>query len=144
MTASTASPDITAAASPPRVRLGVLAQYGLLAGPLLSMLDASIVTVAVAPIARQLHAPLTLVGWAVSGYLLALGVGLAATSWRIDIGGLRLLKPRLAMLWPIRAPRQLMAAAATAGHALGRRRPRYRCAPKNSIRMGVITSGGAF
>jgi EmrB/QacA subfamily drug resistance transporter len=45
------------------------------------MLDASIVTVAVAPIARQLHAPLTQVGWAVSGYLLALGVGLAATSW---------------------------------------------------------------
>jgi MFS family permease len=45
------------------------------------MLDASIVTVAVAPIARQLHAPLTLVGWAVSGYMLALGVGLAATSW---------------------------------------------------------------
>jgi MFS family permease len=61
--------------------LGVIAQYGLLAGPLLSMLDSSIVNVAVAPIARELHAPLTLVGWVVSGYLLALGVGLAATSW---------------------------------------------------------------
>ena len=82
MTATTKTPGtITAAASPPRARLGALAQYGLLAGPLLSMLDASIVTVAVAPIARQLHAPLTQVGWAVSGYLLALGVGLAATSW---------------------------------------------------------------
>ena len=74
-------PTITAAASPPSARLGVLAQSGLLAGPLLSMLDASIVNVAVAPIARQLHAPLTQVGWAVSGYLLALGVGLAATPW---------------------------------------------------------------
>jgi len=82
MTASTKTPGtITTASSPRPVGLGVLAQYGLLAGPLLSMLDASIVNVAVAPIARQLHAPLTLVGWAVSGYLLALGVGLAATSW---------------------------------------------------------------
>jgi MFS family permease len=82
MTTSTENQDpITAAGGPPRVGLGAWAQYGLLAGPLLSMLDASIVNVAVAPIARQLHAPLTQVGWAVSGYLLALGVGLAATSW---------------------------------------------------------------
>ena len=82
MTATTkTSGNVAAAASPPSARLGMLAQYGLLAGPLLSMLDASIVTVAVAPIARQLHAPLTQVGWAVSGYLLALGVGLAATPW---------------------------------------------------------------
>ena len=71
----------TAAGHPPGPALRSLAQYGLLAGPLLSMLDASIVNVAVAPIARQLHAPLAEVGWAVSGYLLALGVGLAATSW---------------------------------------------------------------
>ena len=62
-------------------RLGLLVQYALLAGPLLSMLDASIMTVAVAPIARQLHAPLTAVGWAVSGYLLALGGGLAGTAY---------------------------------------------------------------
>ena len=84
MTAPTKTPGtitITARASPPSAGLGMLAQYGLLAGPLLSMLDASIVSVAVAPIARQLHAPLTQVGWAVSGYLLALGVGLAATPW---------------------------------------------------------------
>src|SRR5215468_2842265 len=82
MTASAKNPaTITAADSPRLAGLGVLARYGLLAGPLLSMLDASIVNVAVAPIARQLHAPLTVVGWAVSGYLLALGVGLAATSW---------------------------------------------------------------
>jgi EmrB/QacA subfamily drug resistance transporter len=79
---TTAPPGTNTATSvPPPARLGVLAQYGLLAGPLLSMLDASIVNVAVAPIARQLHAPLAMVGWAVSGYLLALGVGLAATSW---------------------------------------------------------------
>src|SRR5215469_10544955 len=82
MTTSTENQDpITVTGGPPRARLGAWAQYGLLAGPLLSMLDASIVNVAVAPIARQLHAPLTQVGWAVSGYLLALGVGLTATSW---------------------------------------------------------------
>jgi len=62
-------------------RLGLLAQYGLLAGPLLTMLDSSIVNVAVAPIAAELHTGLATVGWTVSGYLLALGVGLAGTSF---------------------------------------------------------------
>jgi EmrB/QacA subfamily drug resistance transporter len=56
-------------------------QYALLAGPLLSMLDSSIVNVAVEPIARELRASLTVVQWAVSGYLLALGAGLAGTAF---------------------------------------------------------------
>ena len=56
-------------------------QFALLAGPLLSMLDSSIVNVAVEPIARSLHTSLTTVQWAVSGYLLALGAGLAATAY---------------------------------------------------------------
>jgi EmrB/QacA subfamily drug resistance transporter len=56
-------------------------QYALLAGPLLSMLDSSIVNVAVEPIARELHAGLTVVQWTVSGYLLALGAGLAGTAF---------------------------------------------------------------
>jgi EmrB/QacA subfamily drug resistance transporter len=62
-------------------RTGVFTQYALLAGPLLSMLDSSIVNVAVAPIARALGASLTTVQWAVSGYLLALGAGLAGTAY---------------------------------------------------------------
>ena len=62
-------------------RLGPLVQYALLAGPLLSMLDSSIMSVAVEPIARELHASLTAVQWAVSGYLLALGGGLAGTAY---------------------------------------------------------------
>ena len=62
-------------------RTGPLVQYALLAGPLLSMLDSSIENVAVEPIARELHASLTRVQWAVSGYLLALGAGLAATAY---------------------------------------------------------------
>jgi len=66
--------------APPRT-FGALTQYALLAGPLLSMLDSSIVNVAVEPMARALHASLTTMQWAVSGYLLALGAGLAATAY---------------------------------------------------------------
>jgi EmrB/QacA subfamily drug resistance transporter len=73
-----AGPEPSAA---PRPRLGPLAQYALLAGPLLSMLDSSIVNVAVEPIARELRAGLTTVQWTVSGYLLALGAGLAGTAY---------------------------------------------------------------
>jgi EmrB/QacA subfamily drug resistance transporter len=62
-------------------KTGPLVQYALLAGPLLSMLDSSVVNVAVEPIARELHASLTVVQWTVSGYLLALGAGLAGTAY---------------------------------------------------------------
>ncbi|HEY2555614.1 MAG TPA: DHA2 family efflux MFS transporter permease subunit [Diaminobutyricibacter sp.] len=65
----------------PRARSGAVVQFALLAGPLLSMLDSSIVNVAVSPIAADLHAPIATVQWAVSGYLLGLGIGLAATSY---------------------------------------------------------------
>ena len=84
MTAPAASPRGHAAPAPPGPRppkAGPLVQYALLAGPLLSMLDSSIVNVAVEPIARELHASLTVVQWTVSGYLLALGAGLAGTAY---------------------------------------------------------------
>jgi EmrB/QacA subfamily drug resistance transporter len=77
--AELSSPPDADPARPPR--LGPLVQYALLAGPLLSMLDSSIVNVAVEPIARELHAGLTTVQWTVSGYLLALGAGLAGTAY---------------------------------------------------------------
>jgi EmrB/QacA subfamily drug resistance transporter len=66
---------------PAHVRFRAVAQYALLAGPLLTMLDSSIVNVAVEPIARQTHTALATVQWIVSGYLLALGTGLALTSY---------------------------------------------------------------
>ena len=53
----------------------------LAAGPFLSMVDSSIVNVAVPDIARSLRAPLGDVQWTVSAYLLALSSGLAATAW---------------------------------------------------------------
>jgi EmrB/QacA subfamily drug resistance transporter len=71
----------TAAPVGSRRRLSPAVQYALIAGPLLSMVDSSIVNVAVAPIARQLHASLPVVQWTVSGYLLALGTSLAATAY---------------------------------------------------------------
>ena len=73
-----AGPTELAPPGAPVAKAGPLLQYALLAGPLLSMLDSSIVNVAVEPIARELHASLTVVQWTVSGYLLALGAGLAA------------------------------------------------------------------
>jgi hypothetical protein len=63
MTTAAKNPDTSPAnGRAPRPGLGAVAQHGLLAGPLLSMLDASIVNVAVTPIARQLHAPPAEVG----------------------------------------------------------------------------------
>ena len=62
--------------------LGALARTALLVGPLLSMIDSSIINVAVPSIAKDLKvADLSSTQWVVSGYLLALGVGLAATAY---------------------------------------------------------------
>jgi EmrB/QacA subfamily drug resistance transporter len=53
----------------------------LMAGPVLSMVDSSVVNVAVPVIVRDLHTSLGTAAWAVSGYLLGLAGGLAATPW---------------------------------------------------------------
>ena len=63
------------------MRLTPLMQLGLLAGPLLTMVDSSIVNVAVPDIAAELHAGLATTQWVVSGYLLALAAGLTTTSY---------------------------------------------------------------
>ena len=81
MTARTDSTELSRLEATGSARLGPLVQYALLAGPLLSMIDSSIVNVAVEPIARELDASLTTVQWTVSGYLLALGAGLAGTAY---------------------------------------------------------------
>jgi len=83
VTAPPFPPHGRAGLAPPEAapRTGPVVQYALLAGPLPSMLDSSIVNVAVEPIARELRASLTVVQWTVSGYLLALGAGLAGTAY---------------------------------------------------------------
>lgn len=63
------------------VTLGAVARFGLLVGPVLSMLDSSVVNVAVPVIAEDFGSDLRQVQWVVSGYLLALGLSLAATSY---------------------------------------------------------------
>jgi EmrB/QacA subfamily drug resistance transporter len=67
--------------APAETPIGAVARYGLLVGPLLSMIDSSIVNVAVPDIATELSATLDDVQWVVSGYLLALGVALALTAY---------------------------------------------------------------
>ena len=49
----------------------VLAVIGVLLGTVLQAVDGSIVNVAVPQIQAQLAAPLSLVGWTVTGYVLA-------------------------------------------------------------------------
>jgi EmrB/QacA subfamily drug resistance transporter len=73
------TPGATTVADP--ARIGGLAQLGLVIGPLLTMVDASIVNVAVADIATELGDGLGRVQWVVSGYLLALASGLAASAF---------------------------------------------------------------
>ncbi|WP_067931768.1 DHA2 family efflux MFS transporter permease subunit [Alicyclobacillus kakegawensis] len=60
-------------------RLGVLVQTGLLAGPFMSMVDSSVVNVALPDMAMALHSSLTKVQWVASAYLLALGMSLTGT-----------------------------------------------------------------
>jgi EmrB/QacA subfamily drug resistance transporter len=76
----------TAMTTAPATPIGAIARYGLLIGPLLSMIDSSIVNVAVPDIAKDFGASGNSVGlgqiqWIVSAYLLALGVALAATAY---------------------------------------------------------------
>jgi EmrB/QacA subfamily drug resistance transporter len=78
VTAETTGPSTgtdAAAHLPARLRLAFLA------GPMLSMIDSSVVNVAVPVIVRGLHTTLSTAAWAVSGYLLGLACGLAATPW---------------------------------------------------------------
>src|SRR5215470_15544965 len=74
----------TAASVTPRApgaRLSLAAQAGLLAGPFLSMVDSNIVNVALPDITTQLHSSLDTAQWIISGYLLALAAGLAASAY---------------------------------------------------------------
>ena len=79
MTATTSAGPATAAGG--AARLPARLQLAFLAGPMLSMIDSSVVNVAVPVIVRGLHTTLGTAAWAVSGYLLGLACGLATTPW---------------------------------------------------------------
>jgi EmrB/QacA subfamily drug resistance transporter len=70
-----------AAATDEAARLPARLRLAFLVGPMLSMIDSSVVNVAVPVIVRGLHTTLGTAAWAVSGYLLGLACGLAVTPW---------------------------------------------------------------
>ena len=70
-------------------RLPFAALIGLVIGPMLVMVDSGVVNVAIPHIAKDLGAHLDLVQWTVSGYLLAIGTGLALTSYAAKRFGVR-------------------------------------------------------
>ncbi len=61
--------------------LSPLVLAGLLVGPFMSMIDSSVVNVALAAIARSLHTDLAAAQWVISSYLLALALGLPASAF---------------------------------------------------------------
>jgi EmrB/QacA subfamily drug resistance transporter len=61
--------------------LGVMALIGVLAGPFMTMIDSSIVNIALPDMASELHGSLANVQWVVSAYLLALAVALTGTAF---------------------------------------------------------------
>lgn len=75
---SDASPPLSA---PPSGGLGALVLIGILAGPFMTMIDSSIVNIALPDMARELHGSLAAVQWVVSAYLLALAVALTGTAY---------------------------------------------------------------
>src|SRR5215469_758235 len=58
-----------------------LVLVGLLAGPFMSMIDSSVVNVALAAIAHGLNTQLAAAQWVISSYLLALALGLPASAY---------------------------------------------------------------
>ncbi|WP_410587339.1 DHA2 family efflux MFS transporter permease subunit [Amycolatopsis sp. lyj-23] len=56
----------------------------LIMGAVLSILDATIVTVGIDSIARDLHSPLTTVQWVASAYLLAAAAAIPLSGWLTD------------------------------------------------------------
>jgi MFS family permease len=76
---ATGQPRAGSAPEPPGST--TLMRVTLLAGPVLSMVDSSVVNVAVPVIVRDLHTSLGTAAWTVSGYLLGLAGGLAVSPW---------------------------------------------------------------
>ncbi len=142
--------------------LPLVVVLALAAGPFLSMVDSSIVNVAVPDIARSLHVALGDVQWTVSGYLLALSSGLAATAWlakrfgprTVYLGGLAgftaasaacALAPSIHVLVAARAAQGLLGAplipiaiGMLTGGAGARQRSRTRDGQAAMLVMGIV------
>lgn len=62
-------------------RLSLALQIAVIAGPMLSMIDSSVVNVAIPSISTDLHDSLSSVQWTISAYLLSLAAGQAIVAW---------------------------------------------------------------
>ena len=111
MTAEAASP--TGAAAPP-ARLGAIAGVVVL-GAFLTILDTTVVNVAIDTLGRELGASLATIQWVATGYLLALAATIPVTGWASDrFGAKRLFAAALALFTAGSA----LAAAAWSAEAL--------------------------
>jgi EmrB/QacA subfamily drug resistance transporter len=121
-------------------RLSLLALCGLLAGPFLSMVDSNIVNVALPDIATQLHTTLGAAQWVISGYLLALAAGLAASAYLAKRFGTRRIY--LASLIGFTAASAACALAPTIGWLIALRAVQgFLGAPLVPLAMNMILGG---
>ena len=75
--------DRTAAS--PRLERHVLVVAGIVAiGAIMTVLDSTIVSVAIRTLSTQFHAPLTTIQWVPAGYLLALAAVIPLSGWAVD------------------------------------------------------------
>lgn len=56
----------------------------VVAGAIMTILDATIVNVAITPLGRDLHASLSTIQWVLTGYTLALSMAIAVTGWAVE------------------------------------------------------------
>jgi EmrB/QacA subfamily drug resistance transporter len=123
-------------------RLSPLTMAGLLAGPFLTMLDSSVVNVAVPVIGRSLHTDLATIQWTVSGYLLALATMLAASAWLMQRFGTRPVY--LASMAGFTAASVLCALAPSVQFLVAARALQgFAGAPLTPIAMSMIMGGGS-
>lgn len=127
----------TVSASPQGARLPVAALCGLLAGSFLTMIDSSIVNVALPDIARALRTSLDGVQWIVSGYLLALAAGLSVSAYLAKRFGTR--RVYLASLLGFTLASALCALAPTIGALIAARAVQGALgAPLVPLAMGML------
>src|ERR1700679_2527513 len=83
-----ASPETTSFTLSPELRRtsGVV-----VLGSIMSILDTTIVAVALATLGRDFHVSVTTIQWVATGYLLALSIVIPVTGWAVDRFGAKLV-----------------------------------------------------
>jgi MFS family permease len=60
-------------------------------GSIMTILDTTILAVALATLGRDFHVPVTTIQWMATGYLLALAMVIPVTGWAVDRFGAKLI-----------------------------------------------------